>query len=189
MTDPRPPIPMALAARPTVAGLVVPWVNVRLADGGVDYRSAHHSRWLACWTNGLCQTCGQDLQGPAKAEVVVFLGGPNQLDTYFDEPPLHPACASYAGKACPMVAGRMSHYADRPHVSNGPRGQTCPEPGCDCGGWTPHTHSDAGGAPAHEWWQVWARDWALAVDPKGTLLGGRPVELRRRQVSRPGQTG
>jgi hypothetical protein len=176
-----PPIPAALAHRPTVGGLVIPWANVALADGGVDFRSAHHSKWVRCWVHGICQTCGLPLDTP-----VVLLGGPNQLDSYFDEPPLHPWCAAYVIKACPMVAGRQERYADRRHVSEGHRGKTCPEPGCQCGGWVPHTTADSAGQPDHQWWAVWCRSWTLAATPQGRLLGGVPNgELRRRLVSTP----
>jgi hypothetical protein len=172
---------MGLAHRPTTGGLVIPWVNVALADGGADFRSVHHSRWVRCWTQGICQSCGEALGSP-----VVMLGGPNQLAGYFDEPPLHPWCASYATRACPMVAGRMPRYADRQHVSEGVRGRSCPEPGCDCAGWVPHTRGSAGGEPAHEWWAVWCRSWSIAVTPERRLLGGVPAdEVRRYLVSTP----
>lgn len=180
-TSAVPPIPACLAHRPTVGGLVIPWVNVALADGGADFRSIHRTKWVRAWTAGICQSCGQPLGSP-----VVLLGGPNQLDSYFDEPPLHPWCAAYAAKACPMVAGRLERYADRPHVSHGPRGQRCPEPGCDCGGWVPHTQGGSGGDPAHQWWAVWCRSWTLAATPQGELLGGVPDgELCRRLISSP----
>ncbi|HEV8653321.1 MAG TPA: hypothetical protein VG276_28985 [Actinomycetes bacterium] len=181
MSERVPPIPMGLAHRPTTGGLVIPWVNVALADGGADFRSVHHSRWVRCWTQGICQSCGEALGSP-----VVMLGGPNQLAGYFDEPPLHPWCASYATRACPMVAGRMPRYADRQHVSEGVRGRSCPEPGCDCAGWVPHTRGSAGGEPAHEWWAVWCRSWSIAVTPERRLLGGVPAdEVRRYLVSTP----
>jgi hypothetical protein len=180
-----PPIPLALAHRPTTGGLVIPWVNVQLADGGCDFRTIHRLRWLACWTQGRCQTCGHRVPpgGP-----VVFFGGPNQLDPdgYFDEPPMHPWCAAYAWKACPMVAGRRSHYATRPRVSEGDRGKVCAREGCDCGGWVPHTKGSGGGEPAHQWWAVYADSWAIATTPDGTVLGGRPEgERRRRLLSTP----
>ncbi|HEX5347897.1 MAG TPA: hypothetical protein VFW64_12485 [Pseudonocardiaceae bacterium] len=187
MTDAyiRPSIPVSLAHRPTVGGLVAPWVNVTLADGGIDFRTTHHAKWVQAWTQGVCQTCGE----PLRLRPVVFLGGPNQLATYFTEPPLHSWCAAYAEQACPMVAGRLPTYADREELAHGKRGQTCPDPGCDCGGWTPHpggsTHY---GAPAHEWWAVWAHDWTLAASPEGELLGGVPTgQVKRRLVSTPPQ--
>lgn len=183
MNDLRPPIPVALAHRPTIGGLVAPWVNVPLADGGVDFRATHHSKWLRAWTEGICQTCGRSLT----VRPVVFLGGRNEFAGYFGEPPLHPECAAYAQRACPMVAGRQAAYGDRPELAHGQRGKTCPDPGCDCGGWTPHP----GGAPhygdpAHEWWALWADGWNLAANPEGELLGGIPVgERRRRLISAP----
>lgn len=184
----RPPIPRALFHRPTIGGLVCPWVNVTLADGGVDFRVAHQSKWLRAWMECRCQTCGMPIEG-----VKVFLGGDIQVRDYFDEPPLHPWCASYAEAACPMVAGRLTHYADRPPVSDGQRGKTCFIEGCDCGGWVPHNAPDTGGpvggAPAHNWWAVWALDYALVLaEPDGRVVGGKPFDIRRtRLVSQPGK--
>lgn len=175
-----PPIPAALAHRPTVGALVKPWVNVELADGGVDFRSTHGARWKRCWQEGICQVCAL----PLIERPVVLLGGPNQLETYFTEPPLHPWCTAYVTRACPMVAGRMSHYPDRPKVAHGRRGGVCPVPGCDCGGWVPSEafSGDHGGEPAHEWYAVWARSWTVAVSPDGRLLGGVPQGVHRTRV-------
>jgi len=119
--DLRPPIPATLEHRPTVGGLVAPWVNVALADGGVDFRTTHHSKWQRCWVEGLCQTCGE----PLTRRPVVLLGGPNQIQPggYFAERPLHPECAAYATRACPMVAGRRTHYAEHEPLAAGARGQ------------------------------------------------------------------
>jgi DNA (cytosine-5)-methyltransferase 1 len=156
-----PVIPASCAHRPTVGGLVAPFVNIRLADGGVDFRSPHQATYERCWREGLCQTCGERL-----GYTVVFFGGPRQLhNRHFDEPPLCTACAVYASKACPMVAGRMSHYADRERLSEGRRGHVCPDASCDCGGFRdsdPNSY-DASGEPAHDWFAVYARagDWQL----------------------------
>lgn len=184
------PIPAALAERPTVGGLACPWVNVTLADGGCDFRTTHQAKWMQCWQQGLCQTCGEPLATPQ-----AFLGGPNQAAPggYFTEPPLHPWCAAYATRACPMVAGRMSHYAARQALADSKRGAKCPDPGCDCAGWVPHdpeNSSSHGGEPAHPWFAVWADGWSLAVTPEGRLLGGIPSGVRRtRQVSHPTVSG
>jgi len=155
------PIPASCAARPTVGGLVVPYINLRLADGGVDFRSPHHTAVAECWTDGLCQTCGQPTGHPA-----VLFGGPNQLAAgHFDEPPLCVACAVYASHACPMVAGRQARYADRDRISEGHRGKTCPDPDCHCGGWTA-TDPDIAGHPddpAHPWYAVYINPGAYAV--------------------------
>lgn len=158
----RPPIPATCAARPTIGGLVIPWANVQLADGGVDFRSQHESRVQLCWIECRCQLCGHLISKPP----IVFLGGPRQLAALqFDEPPLHPECAVYASRACPMVAGRIDHYATGDVISNGHRGEACVDPGCDCGGWvpTPGLTASPGGDPAHDWYAVYVADYSLGV--------------------------
>lgn len=167
--DVRPPIPATCAGRPVVGGLVAPFVNLRLADGGVDFRSPHHARYEECWKSGLCQTCGQRLTHPA-----VLFGGPNQLrDLHFDEPPLCAPCAVYASRACPMVAGRLERYADRLRVSEGVRGHVCPDAACDCGGWQPTDPGapDTGGDPAHPL-------FACYVRPNAWQLTGKQIVTR-----------
>lgn len=177
-------IPQALAHRPVIGGLVAPWVNVVLADGGVDFKVTHHSKWEQAWLAGICQTCGLELDRP-----VVLLGGPNQLDTYFTEPPLHRWCAVYAQQACPMVAGQRATYAKAEPVANGKRGARCPDPRCDCGGWVPHEperSTSHAGEPAHAWYAVLTADWTVAVDTTGRVLGGVPTDVRRvRLISMP----
>jgi hypothetical protein len=155
------PIPASCAHRPTVGGVVQPWINVQLADGGVDFRSSHNATYERCWTKNLCQVCGNPTGHPA-----VLFGGPNQLASgHFDEPPLCVPCAMYASHACPMVAGRQPRYADRERLSEGRRGQTCPDPDCHCGGWTPAdpNQTDSGGDPAHEWYAVYIDPACYAV--------------------------
>lgn len=166
MTD-LPPIPATCANRPTIGGLVVPYLNIRLADGGADFRTPSQTRYARCWQHNLCQTCGDFLTYRS-----VLFGGPNQLRRRrFDEPPLCPPCASYATHACPMVAGRMPRYADRRRLAEGHRGKTCPDPGCDCGGYTdadPNAR-DTSGDPAHPW-------YALYVPTGGWQVTGHEVK-------------
>lgn len=168
MADNVPPIPASCAHRPTVGGLVAPVINVRLADGGVDFRTPHQGTYERCWRQGLCQTCGNPL-----GDLAVFFGGPRQLaKLHFDEPPLCPACAVYASQACPMVAGRMTHYADRQRLTEGRRGHVCPDEHCDCGGFVeadPNAY-DASGEPAHDWYAVYVR-------AGGWQLTGNEVEV------------
>ena len=197
--DIRPPIPVRLAHRPTVGGLVQPWVNVVLADGGVDFRQTRGKQWRDAWTKRLCQ-----VDGHPHGELMVFLGGPNQIAEggFFDEPPLHPECAAYAMRACPMISGRMSHYRSAPSVTEGKRGQACDVPGCDCGGFVATEqvlHGDgsvtnrlaeeqarSGGEPAHAWYAVTARSYRLAMTPDGQLLGGVPTGVLRTKEVAPG---
>lgn len=154
----RPPIPASCASRPVVGGLAAPYINVRLADGGVDFRTPHTAAFERCWTEQLCQACGNPLTHPA-----VLFGGPNQLRRrHFDEPPLCAPCAVYASQACPMVAGRMPFYAARERVSEGARGHVCPDEGCSCGGFLPSDPDtyDASGEPAHPWFALYIRTGA-----------------------------
>jgi hypothetical protein len=188
--DLRPGIPMSCAARPTIGGLVIPWVNVQLADGGVDFRSHHEARSQRCWREGICQLCSNPITGPP----MVLLGGPHRVAALtFDEPPLHPECAVYTSKACPMVAGRSERYADRQVISHGQRGSVCPDPGCDCGGWvpTPGTPLGQNGAPNHDWYAVYVSGYSLGVteaNPTRVHAGVITPEqiLAIRHVSRPG---
>lgn len=185
----RPPIPVTCAHRPTIAGVVKPWANVQLADGGVDFRAQHESRAQRCWIEGLCQLCGTEIAAP-----FVLFGGPRQLAALqFDEPPLHPECAVYASQACPMVAGRIDRYATREVVSYGHRGKTCVDPDCDCGGWvpTPGLTFAAGGDPSHDWYAVHVSGYALGVTPdrpdrvhSGVVAGHQVLAVRH--VSTPG---
>lgn len=182
-----PPIPATCAHRPTIGDYVRPWVNVELADGGIDFRSQHRRRAELAITTQLCQVCGQPLQRP-----IVLLGGPNQLQTLvFAEPPLHPECAVYTSHACPMVAGRMNHARNSASLAEGPRGTTCPVLGCDCGGWVP---ADQPNEPTETqepqpWYAFYVTAYTSVRDQRGKLLAmTTPTEVRRvRLVSQPGE--
>lgn len=183
-----PPIPATCAARPTIGGRVAPWVNVQLADGGVDYRRQHRTRVITALKRGLCQVDGIPLRHP-----IVLLGGPESVrHLLFAEPPLHPECAVYTSRACPLVAGALAQTATGLSVSQGKRGQTCFEPGCTCGGWVPSTPDDAKDEPveAHPWYAVYASRFSIATRPDGDVFGAL-VELDDvlavRLVSRPGE--
>ena len=81
-TETRPPIPASLAHRPVRGGLAMPWANAELADGGVDFRSPHHTRYAKAWQECRCQSCGRPTGDPA-----VLICGPRQiLSRQFDEP-------------------------------------------------------------------------------------------------------
>lgn len=182
MTDLRPDIPASCAHRPTVGGLVAPYVNARMADGGVDFRTPHTAKVQRCWEGNLCQTCGRRLP-----MFVVVFGGPNQLRSLrFDEPPVCPPCAMYVSQACPMVAGRQPRYASGPRVSEGKRGHVCATAGCGCGGWqdTDPTVPDHGGDPAHAWYACWVpiQGWSLLASEVETpcTMGGCAMPVHRR---------
>jgi hypothetical protein len=184
VTELVPPIPASCAHRPTVGGLVAPYVNVRLADGGVDFRSPDNTRYERVWREALCQTCARPLGEPG-VDLAVFFGGPDQLaELTFDEPPLCTVCAVYASKACPMLAGRRTHYVERPRLADGHRGERCGIPGCGCAGWVETVTGAPEGGPAHPWYAVYARvgTWQLTavyrrmpgyVGQRLSLAGGR----------------
>lgn len=198
------PIPASCVDRPVVGGLVAPFVNIRLADGGVDYRTPHQATYERCWRELLCQTCGGRLGSRA-----LLFGGPNQLASRrFDEPPTCIPCGLYASQACPMLAGRMPHYADRPKVAEGKRGHVCPDASCSCGGFVAADPDarDPLGAPAHPWYALYIRpgQWQLTVHEvhihcsdrmcdelhkrvlvNGCLLTGEPLKVVL--VSAPGE--
>lgn len=183
-----PRIPATCEHRPTIGGLVRPWINVELADGGLDFRSQHRRRAEHAIVGQLCQVCGTPLRHP-----IVLLGGPDQLrHLMFGEPPLHPECAVYTSHACPMVAGRMAHVRAGPPLADGPRGATCPVDGCGCGGWVDSPNKPGGDAHPrgrHPWYAVYAAAYSNIRDQNGTLLAiTEPgAVLRVRLVSRPGE--
>jgi hypothetical protein len=176
----RPPIPASCADRPAPGGLVAPYANVMLADGSCDYRARHTLHVIESWKQSLCQVCAQPL-GHVSA---VLFGGPENLATWwFDEAPLCVPCALYASRACPMVAGRMTAFPDRPLVSQGSRGQRCATPGCDCAGWSKHDEDDGQnngrrGEPAHRYYAVFAAPGAWQLTAGDVPLGPNRVRVR-----------
>lgn len=183
-----PPIPARCADRPTIGGRVIPWINVRLGDGGCDFRSQHTARLREALNDRRCQVCSEPLTTP-----IVLLGGPGQLkQLLFDEPPLHPECAVYTSHACPVVNGTAASLPSGRRLSEGARGQTCFVEGCDCGGWVPTPSSGERKHPTepHAWYAVYATGFGVAVSPEGDLLGALlvPEQVRKvRLVSRPGE--
>jgi hypothetical protein len=159
----RPPIPASLADRPVTGGISVPWINVELADGGADFRSTHRTKFEEAWSKCLCQSCGN----PATPRAVLVCGPRQILSGDYDEPPVCPPCALYAGQACPMVAGRQTSYADRRRTVEGYRGARCTDPECGCGGWLDadpeHSRDDFGGQPAHPWYAAWITPSSYAL--------------------------
>lgn len=157
-----PSIPASMAHRPVRGGLALPWVNAQLADGGVDFRSPHHARYEQCWRDGLCQSCGGLITHRA-----VLVCGPRQVLTLrFDEPPVCPPCAVYASQACPFVSGRSTAYPDRPRLTEGHRGATCPGPSCGCGGWIetdPEHSASMDGQPNLPWYGAWTDPSSYAL--------------------------
>lgn len=161
------PIPARLEARPRQGGLVVPWISVQLADGTYDFGNVHNTRASLCFTQSRCQLDGERITG---VPMVFFVSEPNLDGMTTQEPPVHPECAAYSRRACPMVAGSMKRYRRTPSRSHGPAGSKCFEPGCDCEGWvrTPGQGDTNAGLPAERWFMVWCRDFGITVPDEQT---------------------
>ena len=185
--DLRPAIPLSCARRPTAGGLVVPVVNARLADGGVDFRVRHQAKYAECWERCLCQVCETRI-----ATRAVLLAGPKELaGGHVNEAPLCVPCALYTTRACPMVAGRMEAFAAGAPVSERKRGQRCFDPGCDCGGWRPTAEEDREadrprrGREAHPWYALYVRPraWQLTAEKVTTRCPDLGCEHERLVVN------
>ncbi|WP_435109753.1 hypothetical protein [Nocardiopsis synnemataformans] len=160
-----PNIPVRLADRPTVGGLVVPWISAR-TDRGYHLGKVSNVRRERAIRGHLCQLDGELLD-----EKFVLLARPSdQVAEYVAEPALHPECAAYSMKACPMVAGRMEHYHATPMDLSQ---RTCADPERRCEVVSGPDAALRAGAPAEPWFAVWAdrSQYQLAVGPDGALLG------------------
>lgn len=161
------PIPIRLAGRPTSGGLVVPYISVEHRDGRATFGAVHASRVDACLRGRGCQTCGQ----PLEAKVVVFARPRDLARAYVVEPAMHPECAAYSAKVCPMVNGSLARYRSTPrHLA----GQPCDLAGCECAGWVSADDQNArSAAEAEPWFAVWLRlrDYRPVKDREGVLLG------------------
>lgn len=159
-----PPIPQRLDGRPTLGGLVVPYVSV--SDGRQHLLGqVHRSRALTCIRDHLCQVDGEPLGGRR----VVFATATGVAEQYSGEAALHPECAAYSAMACPMLHGAMATFRGAAPALDRIE---CFEPGCNCGGWKPAagTKSHAG-APAEPWFAVWLDTYHLATTSEGELHG------------------
>src|SRR6266536_6447070 len=56
-----PPVPVWLAHRPTVGGLVVPWITPQAGDGRYLFAVLDPARQHAALIQRLCQVCGRPL--------------------------------------------------------------------------------------------------------------------------------
>ncbi|MBF6333649.1 hypothetical protein [Nocardia transvalensis] len=175
MTGPdRPAVVWRLRSAPTSRGLVVPFVT-KWHAGQPMWGSLDTDRLAAALTGKRCQICGHRLEGRA----VLFVRAADWERRIAVEPPMHPDCASYARRACPMLNGRMSHYNARPQVSR-----------LRCAGWEVPADTDRrAGRPADAWYELWFATDQLRVtamtDDDGRDLAGidlsefRPLKIRR----------
>ena len=174
-----PPIPVRLAGRPTLGGLTVPWVTGRGPDGRYRFGAVDADRHDDAIHHRRCQTCGQRLD----RDRIVFAMREDDLRRMISpEGGMHPECAHYSARACPMLAGRMTHHS-----------ATSPLSGlADLGVVSlgdPH-HARAG-APAQPWHLVWADDYRPVLDPANSMAAALLLPehlLRIRRIATPPST-
>ncbi|WDQ02231.1 hypothetical protein PVK74_10635 [Micromonospora chalcea] len=153
MTTPNiPNIPLQLAGRPTIGGLVVPWTTARTPDGRHRFGTVDLHRHNRALTDLLCQTCGAQLG----ARIVFAMRDSDLRLLTSPEPGMHPVCAAYSATACPMLAGRMNHY----------RTTSLAEQLADLGALSQgDPTSQRAGAPAEPWQLVWATGYRPFTNP------------------------
>jgi hypothetical protein len=136
---------------------------------------AEPKRERALYTR-LCQICGDPLD---REKFVAFGRAADRARGYVVEPALHPECAAYAAKACPMLSGALDHYRARPadlSMRTSPEGHRLVS--------APDAAARAG-RPADTYFQVWARgtDYELALADEGVVLVWPSAPLRLRTIT------
>lgn len=177
-----PAIPVRLRRRPVVGGLAVPWVVAHHADGTPVLGFIDGGRRAACLAGGWCQACGQPLGSP----LVLMVRARDVVAGYVAEPGLHPDCAAYSAKACPMLAGTMARYRASPLPA---RLERCGDASCGCKAWVrPGDRGLRAGRPREAFAAVWIhrdqyrlRNGPGAGTPPGLTLRGLRV-LKARPV-------
>jgi hypothetical protein len=169
MTQPAstvPPIPLWLSHLPVVGGLAVPWITPRTADGRYLFGGLHPLRLRQAITEYLCSVCGRALDRP----MVLLMRLADLPRQCVSEPALHPVCAAYTQAACPMVAGRMSHYRATPIRTGAGIAAVVDSPA-------------RLGAAADPWFAVWLTSYNPIIDPvtgqpAASYAGIRPRRIR-----------
>jgi len=173
----RPAIPVCLAHRPVIGGLAAPYITVEHRDGTATLGAVHSRRVDECLVKRLCQACGR----PLGTRAVVFVRQTDIDHGYSAEPALHPECAAYSSRACPVLAGTMTRYRSAPRNITDKR---CPDPGCDCAGWVEDDDQVRAGRTVEPYYALWMRlgDYGLAADERGAPIGvalpQQPLKIR-----------
>lgn len=154
--DQPTPIPSALAHLPTVGGLVVPWITPRTSDGRYLLGSIDHARTARALYARLCGVCGH----PLHHRLVLLMRLSDLPLRATAEPALHPHCAAYTSRACPMIAGRLDHYR-RTLALLDPTMRHADD--CEA----------RAGAPAEPWFAVWLSGYHV-VTRHGVLMASYP---------------
>ncbi|BCY08944.1 hypothetical protein [Actinoplanes sp. L3-i22] len=129
-------IPVHLRHRPTSNGLVVPIATPRTPEGRFRFGLLADEHQRALLVEHRCQICGS----PLGNRLILFARPADLRLACTSEPALCPPCAAYSTRACPMLAGRMARYRDRPS-------------------------DDLRQRPADDWFAVWLADYRVVVHP------------------------
>lgn len=161
-----PSIPEYLRHVPTAGGLVIPWITMTGDRGQLLLGAIDTVKQRRCLVERRCQVCARELGG----RLVLLLRDRDLERRCTSEPGMHPICAAYTQRACPMVAGQMTHYRrslvkiseDRAHGA--------------------HAESRLG-RPAEPWFAVWLNDYKVIADREaGTLAASfadiEPLKIR-----------
>ena len=142
----------ALVHRPTVGSLAVPWVTLSTPDGRHLFGTVDAERQDRALHLRLCQICGESLQ----RRIVFAMRHGDIVRMLSPEAGKHPWCAMYSARACPMLAGAMTHYRASSQIPKAPEGFTI------------RTFAGTGSreaARADTYHQVWATHFRPSVDP------------------------
>ena len=163
------PIPVRLARRPTVGGLVVPFITPRTDDGRYLFGGVDPLRQRRCLTGRLCSVCGRPLSEQPGDRLILLMRLSDLPQRTTSEPALDPVCAAYTQAACPMVAGQLTHYRATP-MRLGP-------------GMAPAADQAARlGAPAESWFAVWLTHYEVVVDPRNGQPAASYTGIRPRRI-------
>lgn len=175
MTEtPAPPIPRWLADRPTLGGLVVPWITPRATDGRHLFGGIDATLTERALRQRRCGVCGRELDD----RLVLMMRLSDLPHERTAEPALHPVCAHYTTSACPMINGRLTHYRSTPL-----RPDTHTSADAAPNSTTQQTAEQAArcGAHAEPWFAVWLGDYQLAEiggHLAASYAGTRPLRIR-----------
>ncbi|MDX3020103.1 cell envelope biogenesis protein OmpA [Streptomyces acidiscabies] len=168
------PVPTRCAGRPTLGGLLVPWITL-YAGGRYLFGALDKNRRDQALAEGRCQVCGQGFD-----ERICLAVRPADVSVgYTGEPGMHPECLAYSVRACPMLSGEATHYRTTPASSGLP-------------GVTEEATGPRAGHPAEAFdaWWITPGSYRVKTDPEqsGELLGvDLDVPVLRKRPIRPAQ--
>lgn len=165
-----PTIPEWLAHRPSVGGLVVPWITPRASDGRYLFGVVEKTLVEKALRQRRCGVCGRHLDD----RMVLMMRLSDLAHKRTAEPALDPVCAHYTTSVCPMINGSLATYRSTPiRLDRDELAEAASQEAVDT--------AARQGAPAEPWFAVWLRDYHLS-DIGGNLAasyaGTRPLRIR-----------